>query len=60
MVAFHLCDCGAIRKENDFDSKLRIAGKYSLLINKKVTRFLDCTIIEIYTHLLSYRKVEKN
>jgi len=27
MVAFHLCDCGAIRKENDLDSKLGIAGK---------------------------------
>ena len=69
MVAFHLCDSGAIGKWNSFDSKLKNAGKYSKFKIKRERQcnnidvsyiYVDFAIIEIKEHLLSYRKIEKN
>ena len=71
MVAVHLCDSGAIGKGNNFDSKLRNAGKYSKFKIKRERQcfsdsiefsyiYIDFAIIEVKEHLLSCRKIEKN
>ena len=46
MVAFHLCDSGAIGKGNSFDSELKDAGKYSKFkIERAMMNIIDLSFL---------------